>query len=164
MQIRTVEDFFYDNLKDIYYGENKIVAALPKMTAVAKAASLKGAFEKHLEQTKIHIQRLEQVFDALGKPARGKTCPAIDAIIEEGEQITAEYADSPALDLGLIAAAQAVEHYEIVKYRALKKLATTLELTDAVDLLDATLQEEMQTDADLDGISDAAGGGKNKKR
>lgn len=164
MQIRTVEDLFYDGLKDIYYGENKIVAALPKMTAVAKAASLKGAFEKHLEQTKTHIQRLEQVFDALGKPAKGKTCPAIDAIIEEGEQIIAEYADSPALDLGLIAGAQAVEHYEIVKYRALKKLATSLGLTDAVDLFDATLQEEMQTDADLDAISDAAGGGKSKKR
>jgi ferritin-like metal-binding protein YciE len=164
MQIKTVEDLFYDGLKDIYYGENKIVAALPKMAAAAKAASLKAAFEKHLEQTKTHIQRLEQVFDALGKPAKGKTCPAIDAIIEEGEQIIAEYADSPALDLGLIAGAQAVEHYEIVKYRALKKLATSLGLTDAVDLLDATLQEEMETDADLDSISDAGDSGKAKKR
>lgn len=146
---KTLEDLFHDTIKDIYYAERKILKALPKMARAATSGELKTAFEKHRDQTEDHVERLQQVFETMGKRAQGKTCPAIDGIIEEGEEIIEEFKDTPALDAGLISAAQAVEHYEITRYGTLRRWAKELGLTDAASLLDATLAEEAQTDTDL---------------
>ena len=146
---KTLNDLFLDTLKDIYYAERQIVKTLPKMAKAANSAELKAGFEKHLEETHGHVERLEQIFELLGKPARGKTCDAILGIIEEGKEIMDEYKGTVALDAGLVSAAQAVEHYEIARYGTLKSWAGQLGMTEAVTLLDATLQEEMATDKTL---------------
>ena len=117
--------------------------ALPK---IAQSPELKQAFEKHKDETQGQVERLQQVFEIIGKRAQGKTCPAIDGIVEEGEEVMSESKGTPALDAGLIAAAQAVEHYEITRYGTLKRWAEVLGMADAVTLLDATLQEEAATD------------------
>ena len=132
MTEKNLETLFYDTLKDIYYAERKISKALPKMARGAQSPALKAAFEKHLEETEGQIERLQQVFDIIGKRAMGKTCEAIEGIIAEGEEILEEYKDTPALDAGLISAAQAVEHYEITRYGTLKRWAELLELPEAV--------------------------------
>jgi ferritin-like metal-binding protein YciE len=152
---KTLDTLFYDTLKDIYYAERKILRSLPKMARAAQSETLKAAFEKHKDQTEGQIERLQQVFEIIGKAPRGKTCEAIDGIVAEGEEIMEEYKDTPALDAGLLAAAQAVEHYEITRYGTLKRWAGVLGLEDAVRLLDETLQEESQTDEDLTAIADA---------
>ena len=154
MTEKNLETLFYDTLKDIYYAERKIAKALPKMARGAQSPALKAAFEKHLEETEGQIERLQQVFDIIGKRAMGKTCEAIEGIIAEGEEILEEYKDTPALDAGLISAAQAVEHYEITRYGTLKRWAELLELPDAVRLLDETLKEESKTDSDLTKLAD----------
>ena len=146
---KTLDDLFYDTLKDIYYAERKIVKALPKMARAASSPELKTAFEKHKDQTQEHIERLQQVFEILGRRAQGKTCDAIEGIIAEGEEIIEEFKGTKALDAGLISSAQAVEHYEITRYGTLKRWATELGHKDIAKLLDATLQEEGQTDKDL---------------
>ncbi len=151
---KTLEHLFYDTLKDVYYAEKKILKALPKMAKGAESEALSAAFLKHKEETQGQIERLEQVFEIIGKRAQGKTCPAIDGIIEEGEEILEDYAGSDALDAGLLAAAQAVEHYEITRYGTLKRWAEMLGLKDAVKLLNATLQEESKTDEDLTKLAD----------
>ncbi|PSJ58790.1 ferritin-like domain-containing protein [Kumtagia ephedrae] len=153
---KTLDDLFHDTLKDIYYAERKILKALPKMARAASSAELKAAFEKHKDETEGHVERLQQVFEILGKRAQGKTCPAIDGIIEEGEEITEEFKGTPALDAGLISAAQAVEHYEITRYGTLKRWAEVLGMKDAVKLLDKTLDEESATDEALTGLADAS--------
>jgi ferritin-like metal-binding protein YciE len=150
-----LESLFLDGLKDIYYAEKKILKALPKLAKAAQSEKIGAAFEKHLKETEDQVDRLEQVFDMLGKPARGKTCPAIDGIIEEGEEILDEYKGSAALDAGLVSAAQAVEHYEITRYGTLKRWAQELGLKDAVKLLDQTLDEEGKTDKALTGLADS---------
>jgi ferritin-like metal-binding protein YciE len=155
MAQKTLDTLFYDTLKDIYYAERKILRSLPKMARAAQSETLKAAFEKHKEQTEGQIERLQQVFEIIGKAPRGKTCEAIDGIIGEGEEIIEEYKDTPALDAGLLAAAQAVEHYEITRYGTLKRWAGVLGLDEAVKLLDETLQEESRTDEDLTAIADA---------
>jgi ferritin-like metal-binding protein YciE len=152
---KTLEDLFHETLKDIYYAERKILKALPKMAKGAEAQELKAAFEKHKEQTDGHVERLQQVFELFGKRAQGKTCPAIDGIIEEGEEIMEDFKGTPALDAGLISAAQAVEHYEITRYGTLKRWAQNLGMSDAVRLLDMTLKEEEKTDVDLTRLADA---------
>ena len=154
MTEKNLETLFYDTLKDIYYAERKISKALPKMARGAQSPALKAAFEKHLEETEGQIERLQQVFDIIGKRAMGKTCEAIEGIIAEGEEILEEYKDTPALDAGLISAAQAVEHYEITRYGTLKRWAELLELPDAVRLLDETLKAESKTDSDLTKLAD----------
>lgn len=146
---KTLDDLFYDTLKDIYYAERQILKALPKMARGAQSAELKAAFEKHKEQTQGQVERLQKVFDMIGKRAQGKTCEAIDGILAEGEEVMEEFKGTAALDAGLISAAQAVEHYEISRYGTLKTWAQTLGYKDAVKLLDETLQEEGQTDEDL---------------
>lgn len=146
---KKLDDLFHDGLKDIYYAERKILKALPKMARGAQSDDLKAAFEKHKDQTEDHVERLQKVFDIFGKRAQGKTCEAIEGIISEGEEILDEFKGTPALDAGLIAAAQAVEHYEITRYGTLKRWAETLGMNDAAKLLDETLQEESQTDEDL---------------
>jgi ferritin-like metal-binding protein YciE len=152
---KKLDDLFYDTLKDIYYAEKKILKALPKMARGAQSKELKAAFEKHRDETEGQVERLQQVFDIFGKRAVGKTCPAIDGIIEEGEEILDEYKGSAALDAGLVSAAQAVEHYEITRYGTLKRWAQELGLKDAVKLLDQTLDEEGKTDKALTGLADS---------
>ena len=164
MPEKVLDDLFLETLKDIYYAERQILKALPKMARAARSETLREAFQTHRDQTETHVERLQQVFEILGKPARGKTCPAIDGIIEEGQEVMADFKDSPALDAGLIAAAQAVEHYEIARYGTLRQWAKQLGLKDAASLLDQTLGEEEKTDTLLTDIaesganSEAAGG------
>jgi ferritin-like metal-binding protein YciE len=145
----TLDDLFLDTLKDIYYAERQILKALPKMAKAANSAQLRAGFEEHKQQTEGHVERLQQIFEQLGKPARGKTCDAILGIIEEGDSIMDEFKGTEALDAGLAAAAQAVEHYEIARYGTLKTWAQQLGMNDAVRLLDATLKEEIETDRKL---------------
>lgn len=154
MAQKNLETLFYDTLKDIYYAERKIAKALPKMARGAQSPALKAAFEKHEMETEGQIERLQQVFDIIGKRAMGKTCEAIEGILAEGDEILEEYKDTPALDAGLISAAQAVEHYEITRYGTLKRWAELLELPDAARLLDETLAEESKTDEDLTKLAD----------
>jgi ferritin-like metal-binding protein YciE len=143
---KNLEELFVETLKDIFYAEKQILRALPKMAREATSPELKKAFETHREETEGHVDRLQQVFELLDKPARGKTCDAIIGIIEEGKEVMEEFKGAPALDAGLTAAAQAVEHYEIARYGTLKTWANQLGLKDAVKLLDQTLQEEIKTD------------------
>ena len=146
MSEKDLSALFLDTLKDIYYAEKQIYKALPKMAKAAGSDQLRAAFEKHHDETEGQIERLEQIFELMGKPARGKKCDAIEGILDEGKEIMDEYADMPALDAGLLAAAQAVEHYEISRYGTLKAWATKLSMKDAVKLLDQTLTEEKKTD------------------
>ncbi|WP_103336382.1 ferritin-like domain-containing protein [Pseudotabrizicola formosa] len=156
MKTKTLNDLFLENLKDIYYAERKILKALPKMARGAQSQDLKAAFEKHAEETQQHVERLQQVFEILGKRAQGKTCPAIEGIIEEGEEVLDTFKESPALDAGLVAAAQAVEHYEIARYGTLKRWAEVLGMKDVAKLLGQTLQEESATDEALTGLADGS--------
>jgi len=153
-KVKTLEDLFLDTLKDIYYAERKILKALPKMKRAATNETLVAAFDKHLGETEEQIERLQKVFEILGKPARGKTCDAIEGIISDAEEIIEEFKDSPALDAGLISSAQAVEHYEITRYGTLHRWAKELNMDDAAKLLDETLQQEWKTDADLTKLAD----------
>ena len=150
---KTLDDLFLDTLKDIYYAEKQILKNLPKMAKAATAPELKAGFEQHAEETQGHIDRLEQVFELLGKPARGKTCDAILGILEEGKSIMEDFKGTVALDAGLVSAAQAVEHYEIARYGTLKTWAQQLGMPDAVTLLDATLKEEVATDKKLSQVA-----------
>jgi len=150
---KTLDDLFLDTLKDIYYAEKQIVKALPKMAKAATSSELKAGFEKHLQETQGHVERLEQVFDIIGAPARGKTCEAILGIIEEAKEIMDEFKGSPALDAGLVSSAQAVEHYEITRYGTLKTWAKQLGRADVVKLLEATEQEEINADKTLSQVA-----------
>ena len=155
MATKTLENLFHDQLKDIYYAEKKILKTLPKMAKAAQSPELKAAFEKHVVETEGQIERLEQVFEIFGKRPQSKTCEAINGILDEGSEVMEEYKDSPALDAGLVASAQAVEHYEITRYGTLKRWANVLGLTKAAKLLDETLQQESKTDEDLTTLADA---------
>ena len=146
---KMLQDLFLDTLKDIYFAEKKILTALPKMAKAAQSADLQAAFRKHEGETEQQVSRLEQVFQSIGETAKGKTCDAIMGILDEGKEIMDEYKGMPALDAGLLAAAQAVEHYEMSRYGTLKCWASELGYKDAVKLLDATLTEEKKTDAAL---------------
>jgi len=154
-QQKTLDDLFEETLKDIFYAENKILKALPKMAKAAQSDDLKAAFEKHLEETEEHVSRLEQVFEMIEVAPRGKKCEAIEGIIEEGADIMKEFKGAPALDAGLVSAAQAVEHYEIARYGTLKRWAEMMGLDEAVQLLEETLEEEKNTDAALTELADA---------
>jgi ferritin-like metal-binding protein YciE len=155
MPAKNLDTLFHDTLKDIYFAEKAITKALPKMAKAANSKELRKAFQTHLEQTKGHVSRLERVFDILGKKPQAKTCEAINGIIKEGEEISHEYADSHALDAGLLAAAQAVEHYEISRYGTLKTWAKELNLDGAINLLNQTLDEEKQTDKLLTSMAES---------
>ena len=149
MATKTLDDLFHETLKDIYYAERKISKTLPKMARGAQNEQLKKAFLDHKEETDGQIERLQQVFELIGKRARGKTCDAIEGIISEGEEILEEFKGTPALDAGLLAAAQAVEHYEIARYGTLCAWAKQLGLDEAAQLLSETLKEESATDEKL---------------
>ncbi|MFZ5735523.1 ferritin-like metal-binding protein YciE [Rhodopseudomonas thermotolerans] len=152
---KDLNDLFLDTLKDIYFAEKQILKALPKMAKAATSDKLRAAFEKHRDETEGQIERLEQVFELLEKPARGKTCDAILGIIDEGKEIMDEYKGTEALDAGLLAAAQAVEHYEISRYGTLKTWAGLLGMKDAVKLIDQTLQQEKTTDQTLSKLAES---------
>jgi ferritin-like metal-binding protein YciE len=143
---KNLKELFTETLKDIYFAEKQILRALPKMAKEAESPELKQAFETHRDQTEGHVERLNEVFDQLGRPARGKTCEAILGIIDEAKEIMEEFKGAEALDAGLASSAQAVEHYEIARYGTLKTWALQLGLSDAAKLLDETLQEEIKTD------------------
>lgn len=152
---KTLHDAFYETLKDVYYAEKQSVRALKKSAKAAEHEELRRAFETHAEESAGQVERLQQVFDIIGKRAMGKTCDAIEGILAEGEEILEEYEGTDALDAGLIASAQAVEHYEITRYGTLKRWATLLGYEDAARLLDETLQEESKTDESLTALADA---------
>jgi ferritin-like metal-binding protein YciE len=160
--VKTLNDLFLDTLKDIYFAEKQILKALPKMARAAQSEDGKAGFLQHRDETQGQIERLEQVFELIGKPARGKTCEAIQGIIAEGEEIMEDFKGSPALDAGLISSAQAVEHYEIARYGTLIAWAKQLGMTDAVSLLEANLQEEEATDKKLTALAEANANAKGK--
>jgi len=151
---KKLDNLFHDTLKDIYFAEKRILATLPKMAEAANDDSLREAFEEHRDQTEVHVERLEKVFAMIGKKPQGKTCEAIVGIAKEGAEVMEEYEGSPALDAGLLAAAQAVEHYEISRYGTLRTWAEELGLDGAVSLLETTLEEEKETDRTLTQIAE----------
>jgi len=153
---KKLDELFHDTLKDIYFAEKKILATLPKMAKAAQSEELRAAFEKHHGETEGQVERLEQVFAVIDEKPQGKTCAAIVGITDEGAEIMQEYKGSPALDAGLLAAAQAVEHYEISRYGTLIAWAEELGLDDAVPLLQETLDEEEATDDALTEIAKTA--------
>jgi ferritin-like metal-binding protein YciE len=155
-QSKTLDDLFLETLKDIYYAERKILVALPKMAKAAKSDQLRAAFEKHVGETQGQVERLQQVFKMLKQPPKGKTCPAILGLVEEGEEVMEDFEDSSALDAGLLSGAQAVEHYEISRYGTLIAWAEQLGMAQAVQLLKQTLEEEKKTDAALSKLAQAA--------
>jgi ferritin-like metal-binding protein YciE len=152
---KNLQELFHDTLKDIYFAEKKILGALPKMAKAAQSQDLKAAFQKHESETQTHVARLEKVFAQIDATPRGKSCEAIIGIIAEGQEIAKEFKGAPALDAGLLAAAQAVEHYEIARYGTLKTWAAELRLNEAVRLLEATLAEEKKTDETLTRIAES---------
>ncbi len=150
-----LKEFFIDELKDIYWAEKHLVKTLPKMQKAATSSELQNAFADHLEVTKTHVTRLEQAFEALGKKAQAKKCDAMEGITTEGESIISETEKGTSTrDVGLILAAQKVEHYEISTYGGLAQLATTLGLEDVAGLLSQTLDEEKEADALLSDIAE----------
>jgi ferritin-like metal-binding protein YciE len=152
--IKTMNDLFAHQLQDIYYAEKQLVKALPKMADKATDKQLKDGFLTHLEETKGHVTRLEQVFKSLGFEVKAVDCPAIDGIIEEAEEVAGEVSDKKVLDAALINAAQAAEHYEIVRYGSLIAWARQLGRNDAAALLQKTLDEEKMTDRKLTSLAE----------
>jgi ferritin-like metal-binding protein YciE len=155
MTEKKLADLFHDTLKDIYFAERQILKNLPKMAKAAKSEELKTAFLTHRDETEVHVERLQQIFELLGKRAQSKTCEAIKGILEEGEEVMEEYSGSEALDAGLLAGGQAVEHYEMSRYGTLRTWASQLGMKDAAALLEQTLQEEKKTDALLSKLAQA---------
>lgn len=160
---KTLDDLFLDTLKDIYYAEKQILKALPKMARAASSEEGKQGFLHHRDETQGQIERLEEVFEIIGKNARGKTCEAIQGIIAEAEEIMDSFKGAPALDAGLISSAQAVEHYEIARYGTLVAWARQLGHDKAVALLQANLDEEVATDKKLTKLAVSAANPAGKK-
>ena len=152
--IKNMNDLFLHTLQDIYYAENQIVKALPDMVAKSSDPQLKQGFQTHLRETENHVKRLEQVFQLIGKKAQGVDCPAIDGIIEEANDVAGEVEKKAVLDAALIAAAQAVEHYEMTRYGTLISWAQELGRNDCVSLLQQTLDEEKATDKKLTAMAE----------
>ncbi len=156
MSLKTMEDLFIHELKDIYSAETQIVKALPKMAKAASSKELKQAFKGHLEQTKGHVKRLEDIFKQLDVSSRGPKCKGMAGLLEEGEGMIEEEGDERVKDAGLIAAAQRVEHYEIAAYGSARAFARLLDHEDAAELLEQTLEEESATDAALTELAESA--------
>lgn len=153
--IETLDDLFLHQLQDVYYAENEITKALPEMISKAADPQLKKGFQTHLAETENQIKRLEQVFQMLGKSPKQVSCPAIDGIIEEAEEVSGEIADKNVLDAALVASAQAVEHYEITKYGTLIAWAKQLGRNDCANVLHKNLEEEKATDDKLTKLAEA---------
>lgn len=156
MQLQDLQDLYVNELRDIYNAEKQLVKALPKMAKKANDDELKEAFSEHLEQTKGHVERLDQIFDKLGKRAGGKTCKAMQGLVEEGQETMEEDAEPEVMDAALIAAAQRVEHYEIAAYGTVRSYAKLLGDEQAARLLDQTLQEEGETDKKLTKLAESS--------
>jgi ferritin-like metal-binding protein YciE len=154
MAVNTLQDLFVHTLGDIYYAENQILKALPKMAEQAKSEDLRAAFQQHLEETRGQVQRLEQVFQMCNVPAKGERCDAIEGIIKEADGLAGQITDEEVRDAGILAAAQAVEHYEISRYGTLIAWAEQLEMDDAIDLLEQNLEEEKNVDRLLTEIAE----------
>jgi len=154
-KMKKLENLFHDTLKDVYFAEKKILTSLPKMAKAAQHSELKAAFEKHRGETERQIDRLEQVFAEIGQKPQGKTCDAIVGITKEGQEVMQEYKGMPAHDAGLLAAAQAVEHYEMTRYGTLRTWAEELGYPQSVQLLQQTLDEERATDTILTKLAKA---------
>src|SRR5216110_1501856 len=155
MKLDTLQKLYTDELRDLYNAENQLLKALPKMAKAASSEDLKDAFEKHLEQTKGHVKRLEQVFDAIGEKPKGKTCRAMKGLIEEGSEILKEDGEESILDAGIIVAAQKVEHYEIAAYGSVRTFAKLLGQKKAAELLQTTLNEESEANELLNGLAES---------
>lgn len=162
MAIESLDDLFVDQLRDLYDAENQLIKALPKMAEAATSDELREGIEQHLEQTKGHAQRIEQIFENLGEKAKGKKCKGMEGVIKEGSEVLEEDMDEDVRDAAIIAAAQRVEHYEIAGYGTARTYANLLGEREAASLLEQTLQEEKETDAKLtqlaEGINVAAEG------
>jgi ferritin-like metal-binding protein YciE len=154
MSLDNLEDLFLDEVKDVFDAEKQLVKALPKLAKAATSAELKAAITNHLEETKVHVERLEKVFTLLKKPARGKKCKAMEGLVEEGSELTEEDGEPPVLDAAIICAAQKVEHYEIATYGTLVTWAKLLELDKIADIFEQTLNEENAADETLTGIAE----------
>jgi ferritin-like metal-binding protein YciE len=154
MKMKSLQDLLADELKDLYSAENQLVKALPKMAKAASNAELRAGFEEHLEQTRGHVQRLEQVCQQLEVTPKGKKCAAMEGLIEEGKELMEEDAAPAVLDAGLIAAAQKVEHHEIASYGTVCAWAKILGFDEAVTLLEETLEEEKATDEKLNNLAE----------
>jgi ferritin-like metal-binding protein YciE len=153
MQLQSLHDLFVEQLQDLYSAETQLVQALPEMAAAASHEELRDAFEQHLEETRNHVRRLDSIFSDIGVPASGQTCKGMQGLVAEGREVLSMQGDATVIDAALIAAAQRVEHYEIAAYGTAKTLAGDLDLGDAKDLLDQTLDEEGKADKLLTGIA-----------
>lgn len=149
MKLQNLKDLYVDALRDIYNAENQLTKALPKLAKAANAPELKAAFEKHLEETRIQVERLDQIFEDLGASAKGKRCRGMEGIVEEGAEMLEADGDLSVIDAGLIAAAQKAEHYEIANYGCVRTWAEMLGESQAAELLQETLDEEAATDQKL---------------
>ncbi len=147
--MNNLEQLFEETLRDIYYAEKAILKNLPKMAKKASSEDLAAAFESHVDETEVHVERLEEIFEMIGKAPRGKRCPAMDGLAEEAAEVMQEAKDDTVRDAGMLAAAQSVEHYEMSRYGTLAAWAEKLGMSDAVKLLEATLEEEKATDLKL---------------
>ncbi len=168
MEKNTLKQLYIEELRDIYDAEKQLIKALPKMAEAASSDELRAGFEEHLEQTKGHAQRLEQIFSALGEKPTGKKCKGMQGLVSEGAEVIGEDFEDDVKDAGLISAAQRVEHYEIAAYGTVRTYATILEEQDAVSLLEKTLEEEKETDQKLTELAEginaqAAGSGSEEK-
>jgi ferritin-like metal-binding protein YciE len=155
MKLNTLQKLYTDELRDLYNAENQLLKALPKMAKAASSEELKEAFEQHLEQTKGHVKRLEQVFEELDEKPKGKTCRAMKGLIEEGSEILEEDGENSVRDAGIIVAAQKVEHYEIAGYGSVRTFAHLLGQNKAAELLQATLDEESETNEVLNRLAES---------
>jgi ferritin-like metal-binding protein YciE len=149
MKLDSLKELYVAELKDLYSAENQLLKALPKMAKAATSSALKKGFEKHLEETKGQVERLEQIFNALDESPKGKKCKAMEGLVEEGKEVMEEDAEPEVMDAALIAAAQRVEHYEIAGYGCVRTYAQLLGETQAAKLLQQTLDEEGKTDQAL---------------
>ena len=155
MKLDTLQKLYIEVLRDLYSAENQLLKALPKMAKGASSEELKNAFEKHLEQTETHVERLENIFEQLDQTPKGKTCRAMKGLIEEGSEILKEEGDPSVLDAGIIVAAQKVEHYEIAGYGSVRTFAELLGQNKAVELLQTTLDEESEANELLNGLAES---------
>ena len=154
MKLDSLKKLYLEELRDLYSAETQLVKALPKMVKGASSAELKQAFENHLEQTKEHVERLNEIFDRLDEKPTGKTCQAMKGLIEEGSEMLEEEGEKSVIDAGLIGAAQRVEHYEIASYGTVRTFANLLGEEEAADLLQETLDEEGETDKELSALAE----------
>ncbi len=155
MKVESIEDLFLDELKDLYSAEKQITKALPKLVKAASTKELSAAFDSHLQETKGHVERLEEIFQNLGKKGTGKTCEGMKGVLEEGSEVIQDIEKGPIRSAGLIAAAQRVEHYEIAGYGSVRAFAQLLGKRDIVEMLEETLEEEKAADEKLTKISES---------